>query len=95
MREIGEEAGLVVTDIRYEAAQPWPFPYSMMMGFRARATGEEITLDGDELEDAQWFTAAELRSFGEWDDESAQFRLPRRDSIARVLLDRWVAEMHT
>ncbi|HEX6047879.1 MAG TPA: NAD(+) diphosphatase [Gemmatimonadaceae bacterium] len=90
MREIREETGVAVTDIRYEATQPWPFPYSLMMGFRATATTEEIALDGDELEDAQWFTAAEVKTFGEWDDESAPFRLPRRDSIARVLLDKWV-----
>ena len=91
-REIREETGVEVTDVRYEATQPWPFPYSMMMGFRATAATEDIALDGDELEDAQWFTAAELKTFGEWDDESAQFRLPRRDSIARVLLDEWVGE---
>jgi NAD+ diphosphatase len=89
-REIREEAGVEVTDVGYEATQPWPFPYSMMMGFRASATTEDIVLDGDELEDAQWFTAAEVATFGEWEDESASYRLPRRDSIARVMLDRWL-----
>ena len=91
-REVREESGVEVTDVRYVAAQPWPFPYSLMMGFRATATTDDIVLDGDELEDAQWFTAAELAAFGEWDDESATYRLPRRDSIARVLLDEWLAE---
>lgn len=91
VREIREETGVEVTDVRYEAAQPWPFPHSMMMGFRATATTEDIQLD-DELEDAQWFTAAEVATFGEWEDESAPYRLPRRDSIARVLLDAWLDE---
>jgi NAD+ diphosphatase len=91
-RELWEETGVKVTDIRYQASQPWPFPYSMMMGFRAVAENEEVSVDTDELEDAQWFTAAEVAAFGEWDDETAQFRRPRRDSIARVLLDAWVEE---
>jgi NAD+ diphosphatase len=92
-REVREEAGIEVTDVRYAATQPWPFPYSLMMGFQATALRDDIVLDGDELEDAQWFTAAEVATFGEWDDESASYRLPRRDSIARVLLDAWVAEL--
>ena len=91
-REVREESGVEVTDVCYVAAQPWPFPYSLMMGFRARATTDDIVLDGDELEDAQWFTAAEVAAFGEWEDESAVHRRPRRDSIARALLDEWVAE---
>lgn len=91
-REVWEETGVKVRDIRYEASQPWPFPYSMMIGFRAEAEGEDIALDTDELEDAQWFTAAELATFGEWEDDSATFRRPRRDSIARALLDEWVGD---
>ena len=76
--------------MRYAAAQPWPFPYSMMIGFTAEAESEDIAIDADEIEDAQWFTAAELSAFGEWEDETATFRLPRRDSIARHLLDQWI-----
>jgi len=92
VREVREETTVEVTDVRYEAAQPWPFPYSVMMGFRATATSEDIQLD-DELEDAQWFTAEEVAKFAEWEDESAPYRLPRRDSIARVMLDTWIAEI--
>jgi NAD+ diphosphatase len=95
VREVSEETGVKVRDVVYQGSQPWPFPYSMMIGFRARAEGEDIVLDSDELEDAQWFTAAEISTFGEWDDDSATFRRPRRDSIARVLLDEWVAEQAT
>jgi NAD+ diphosphatase len=64
----------------------------MMIGVRAEAVGEDIAVDPDELEDAQWFTAVEIAAFGEWEDDSATFRRPRRDSIARALLDAWVAE---
>ena len=91
-REVYEETGVRVRDVRYEASQPWPFPYSMMTGFRAEAETEDITVDPDELEDARWFTAAEVARFGEWDDDSATFRRPRRDSIARALIDQWVSE---
>jgi NAD+ diphosphatase len=78
-----------VRDVTYFASQSWPFPHSMMIGFRATAVSEELSVDRDELEDAQWFTAAEVATFGEWGDDSARFRRPRADSIARVLLDAW------
>ena len=91
-REVWEETGVRVHDVHYQASQPWPFPYSMMVGFRAVAETEEIVLDADELDDARWFTAAQVSQFGEWEDDTATFRVPRRDSIARYLLDRWVAE---
>jgi NAD+ diphosphatase len=91
-REVMEETGVRVAAVSYQASQPWPFPYSMMIGFRATAMSEEILNDGEELEDARWFTAAEVARFGEWEDDTAEHRLPRRDSIARALLDDWVAE---
>ena len=91
-REVWEETGVRVHDVRYQASQPWPFPYSMMVGFRAAAESEEIVVDADELEDARWFTVAEVSRFGEWEDDSASLRRPRKDSIARYLLDQWVAE---
>jgi NAD+ diphosphatase len=64
----------------------------MMVGFRAAAESDDVVLDGDELEDARWFTAAEVAEFGDWEDESARFRRPRKDSIARALLDQWVED---
>ena len=91
-REVWEETGVRVRDVGYQASQPWPFPYSMMVGFRAVAETEEIVLDTDELEDAAWFTAAQVAEFGEWEDDTAVLRRPRRDSIARALLDRWIEE---
>ena len=93
-REVWEETGVRVSGVRYEASQPWPFPFSIMVGFRAAAETDEIVLDADELEDARWFTAAEISEFGEWEDSTAIFRVPRRDSIARYLLDQWIAEQN-
>ena len=85
-REVLEESGVEVTDVRYQASQPWPFPTSLMLGYRARATTTEITFDGDELEDARWFTRDEIADF-----ETQGRRLPRPTSIARWLVDRWLA----
>jgi NAD+ diphosphatase len=91
-REVWEETGVRVRDVRYQASQPWPFPHSMMVGFRAVGDMEDIVLDADELEDARWFSAAQVSEFGEWEDDTATFRRPRKDSIARALLDQWVDE---
>ena len=91
-REVMEETGVRVKDVTYHASQPWPFPASLMVGFRAVADGDEITLDVTELDEARWFTAEELSAFGEWDDESAPLRLPRSDSIARELVDARLAD---
>lgn len=61
-RETFEEAGVHVDEIRYVRSQPWPFPASLMLGFTAHAVTREITLDGEELEDARWVTREELRA---------------------------------
>ncbi len=90
-REVHEETGVRVTDVTYRASQPWPFPASIMLGFHARAHDTTLHLDTEEVEDARWFTAREIASFGEWGDDSAPLRVPRRDSIARYLIDSWVA----
>jgi NAD+ diphosphatase len=88
-REVFEEVGLRTADIHYHSSQPWPFPSNVMLGFTARATTFDITVDYHELEDgARWFTRAELRNSPEDDT----LRLPRKDSIARRLLNEWIAE---
>lgn len=92
-REVLEETGIRVSSVRYQASQPWPFPSSLMLGFRAQAESSAIRIDPTELDDARWFTAAELAAFGEWGDEAAPHRLPRADSIARVLVDGWLADV--
>ncbi len=84
-REVAEEVGLAVTDIRYVASQPWPFPQSLMLGFVARADDPgDLVLDPDEIEEARWFTRDELRR-GE-----GPRALPPPVSIARHILDRWL-----
>jgi NAD+ diphosphatase len=85
-REVAEEVGLRVTDIQYVGSQPWPFPQSLMLGFVARAEGgDTLVLDPTEIEEARWFTREELiRGAG-------PAALPPPVSIARHILDRWVA----
>ena len=82
-REVFEETAVTVRDVRYRASQPWPFPASLMLGFRARATTTRIQIDGHELAHARWFKRADL-AHGR--------HLPRADSIARWLIDEWLAE---
>jgi NAD+ diphosphatase len=86
VREVAEEVGLRVTDIRYVGSQPWPFPQSLMLGFVARAEGgDTLVPDPTEIEEARWFTRDELIR---GDGPAA---LPPPVSIARHILDRWVA----
>lgn len=86
-REMGEEAGVTVTDVTYQGSQAWPFPAGLMVGFRATATSDEVRVDGEELLEARWFTRAELRG------RVASGRpLGRVDSIDHRLLTDWLAE---
>ncbi len=84
-REVLEESAIRVGRVSYHSSQPWPFPASIMLGFYAEALSDEITIDKTELRDARWFTRAELR-----DHEQHGFSLPRRDSIARRLIEDWM-----
>ena len=59
-REVGEEAGVEVEDVRYVGSQPWPFPSQLMIGFRARYAGGELRIDETELAEAAWFGREEL-----------------------------------
>jgi NAD+ diphosphatase len=77
-REIHEEAGVDVADIRYFGSQPWPFTGSLMIGFTARWAGGELTPDGVEIVEAGWFAPDELP------------HLPPPLSIARALVDDFV-----
>ena len=88
VREVREETGVVVDTVRYHSSQPWPFPASLMLGFHAVARTRALSIDPEELEDGRWFTAAELRNFG-----ALGFSLPRPDSIARRLVETWLAEL--
>ena len=85
--EIFEEVGVEVGDIGYAGSQPWPFPAGLMVGFRAIARGESVSVDGHEIVAARWFTRAELTEYG-----AVTGRLGRPDSIDRVMLTGWLAE---
>jgi len=91
-REIREEAGVEVTDIAYHSSQPWPFPQSLMLGFFARAATTAIVFDGEELVEGGWYDRAFLESL----DRDARpgevpFAVPPRQSIARRLIEDWLA----
>jgi NAD+ diphosphatase len=84
-REVFEETGIRVAQARYHSSQPWPFPSSIMLGFRAQAVTTDITIDPHEIVEARWFTREELR-------QADGFVLPPDFSIARRLIDDWMAE---
>jgi NAD+ diphosphatase len=96
-REVAEETGVAVGRVRYVASQPWPFPASLMLGFEADWAGGEVERVDDELEDASWFSRAQVaRAAGTdapWEDGSAGgvLLLPPRLAIARHLLEGWLA----
>jgi NAD+ diphosphatase len=76
-RELREEVGIEVKNIRYARSQPWPFPNSLMIGFHAEWQSGELKPDGVEIKFADWFTRDNLPA------------LPRPGSIARMLIDEW------
>jgi NAD+ diphosphatase len=86
-REVLEEVGVEIEDAVYRGSQPWPFPQSLMLGFRARARTTALALDPEEIEDARWLDRAELL-----DEARRPVRLPNPDSIARFLIEEWLAE---
>ena len=89
-RELFEEAGIRVRGVRYVASQPWPFPSSLMFGCHAEAKSDALKIDHAELEDARWFTRAEVAgALSEAAD--APFEPPPKAAIARTLLERWLA----
>lgn len=87
-REVYEEVGIRVDGVAYHSSQPWPFPASLMLGFHATCRHGPLRVNPHEIAGARWFTRAELRASPE--DET--FRLPRRDSIARRLIEDWLSE---
>jgi NAD+ diphosphatase len=76
---------VVVGDVEYFGNQPWPLPASLMLGFIARAVTTELTPDQDEIEDARWFTRAEMRELA----EAGTLVLPGGVSISRSLVEHW------
>ncbi len=82
VREVEEETGIQVSDVKYESSQPWPFPSSLMLGFHAIGRTTEIQLRDGELEDARWFTRADV--------EAGHPALPPAGSISARLIDGWL-----
>jgi NAD+ diphosphatase len=80
-REVFEETGIEVDRIEYHSSQPWPFPASLMLGFTAHAVTSEVHLRDQELEDARWFSRADIASTGTL--------LPPRQSISFRLIEHW------
>jgi NAD+ diphosphatase len=87
-REVFEEVGVVVDDITYEGSQPWPFPASLMIGFRAHAADPTLTIDDTEITEARWFSRSELIEAG----RRQEVLMPSSVSIARWLIERWYGE---
>lgn len=80
-REVAEETGVQVGEVSYDSSQPWPFPSSLMLGFHAVARTEAITLRDGELQDARWFTRADM--------EAGRPSLPPAGAISSRLIDTW------
>ena len=78
VREIREEINIEVKDIEYIKSQPWPFPYSLMVGYKSKYLSGTIKPDGEEIEDARWFTKDNLPA------------LPREGSLSRYLINDWL-----
>jgi NAD+ diphosphatase len=83
-REVHEETGVEVDEVGYQSSQPWPFPASLMLGFRATAGARQEIRRGSELEDVQWFSRADLLS--------GRVLLPPPQTIARRLIGAWLDE---
>jgi NAD+ diphosphatase len=84
-REVGEETGVRLASMRYHSSQPWPFPTSLMLGFRAQAASDAIHVDGVEIENARWFTREEVRSRL----QEGLLRLPPPISVSFHLIQDW------
>ncbi|ACB93913.1 NAD(+) diphosphatase [Beijerinckia indica] len=93
-REVFEEVGIGVGKVTYFASQPWPFPASLMIGCLAEARSRDLVLDHEELEDARWYSRAEVRQMLEAPLPEGPI-CPPKLSIANLLLRRWASESLT
>ncbi len=93
-REVQEEAGVRVRDVRYVMSQPWPFPSSLMIGCHALADEPALTIDRTELEDARWFARAEVveaLEAAQRGEQNPGLNVPPRTAVAHHLLRCWAA----
>jgi NAD+ diphosphatase len=87
-REVAEESGVEVGECHYHSSQPWPFPASLMLGFTAMARTREVQLRDGELEDARWFTPAQIIA----GVEDGSLQMSSRLSVAWRLIEHWMRE---
>ncbi len=84
-REVKEETHIDVSHVTYRASQPWPFPQSLMIGCYAKATSTKIIIEKEELNDAKWFSKAEIIALRQ------QNKLPPCEAISRHLIEEWLS----
>ena len=84
-RETKEETGIELGEVRYLGSQPWPFPGSLMMAFKAQARTTDIHVDGEETADARWVTRAELTHL----IAVGEVEMPGKAAIARYMIEQW------
>ena len=89
-RETFEEAGIRVGQVRYLSSQPWPFPNSLMFGCEGQALNCDISRDPAEIEDALWVSREEMMA--SFAGERPGMRPARKGSIARFLIEKWLAD---
>ena len=87
-REVYEEAGVITRNVSYQHSQPWPFPASLMVGFRAEAVSNKLTINTQEIEIAEWYSREEIAKF-----DGVTMYLPRQLSISRRLIEEWLYEV--
>jgi NAD+ diphosphatase len=82
---VAEEVGLVIGDVVYRGSQPWPFPASVMLGFRAYAETTEVLVDGSEVDEARWFSRGSMLAA----IERGELAMSPSISISRRLIEDW------
>lgn len=87
-REVLEEAGIRVGAVEYFGSQPWPLPRSLMIGCLGKAESTEVSVDGEEIEDARWFTRQQMKD----EAEAGTLVLPGGISISRSLIEHWYGD---
>lgn len=91
-REVHEESGVRVGEVRYLGSQPWPFPSSLMIGCVAEALSERVEVDPEELEEARWFDRATVRRELETPGSTGELLIPPPMAIAHHLLRLWALD---
>ena len=90
-REVYEEAGIHIGNVRYHSSQPWPYPSSLMIGCIAQALDTDIQMDNEEMADVRWFSRVEVvDALSDIGNRERELRLPGPVAIAHHLLNAWI-----